>query len=662
MCPRSVSGKPGTPPLRWSDSFVRLHGIMRMRQAQLVRRMFASYVVRRRIDETTAAESIRKTLYSDYDEPRRPNFLEFDDPCLDVGLKTFQSADDETVISRLVPLAANEKFGSLEMYDATPSPQREEEVHFLDESPDADDHQGLLGEEDSSQIDFIDSADEAGFTADEVTFDNGQRSGSSLYSEGPIETEPRTRTMHASKSTSHLDRRERERIDVSRPRSPFFGQQNPANVDDAVRFARSLSRSDRRMYSSISYHDGMREINNRSLIDYDIIIQNHYNRCSSPGCRKYASEHLTARTLSVPTSSDDEDEEQWLGLRASQTNSVLEILGNRSNGVTSDPSNVLNGLCLQPEELLNDERIDELNNARSEPIRSVEGSLSVEVKNLNACEQVNEPCKEDVLNSSEDGVRDSSEKEILDLSEGKIINSAQEKEGLPPVPNGTSPLAPIRHELLSHEPAYSSNKLTTSQRRPSCLGYEACESAWFSRNTDSSASSRCPSAVELNEPEAELSPSKQIPSTAVTGNDNSTSLPNKYTTKIVDAVVPPKQRTNIIDISALTCSASALFCTCDCTNEVNISKSSMKRNIKSDVLSTSNDFLYNSIDAARITLMNSKSTPIRKSATSAGFHGVSAIIPKQRTKRRMLPICPNLIERDLIYDAYVLCLIEVFHF
>lgn len=322
-------------------------------------------------------------------------------------------------------------------------------------------------------------------------------------------------------------------------------------------------------------------------------------RCSSPGCRKYALELLTAKTLSMPCSSDD-DEEEWLNLKASQMNSTREASVERPNKSASMPSELLDDICFYSKDHQKDETSDaHLKNA-SETLRLVDNTID-EVRTIED--------QQNVLNSIQ-------KQAVLK----RLSVSASSLESLS---NCTSPA--IVEQFLCDGSAYCNNKLSATPSRSSRLDYRSSELDYGNQCIDVNISSSNPS-TKISSP------------TIPEKND----LISKYTTKIVDVILPPKRRTNIIEISPLTCSASALFCTSDVTNNCN----TMRQDSRKSVLPVANDLLaYNSIGTTYMKSIENKSIVIRKSATSPGFHGVSANMPKQRCKRRMLPICPSADER-----------------
>lgn len=322
-------------------------------------------------------------------------------------------------------------------------------------------------------------------------------------------------------------------------------------------------------------------------------------RCSSPGCRKYALELLTAKTLSMPCSSDD-DEEEWLNLKAPQMNSTGEASVERPNKSASMPSELLDDICFYSKDHQKDETSDaHLKNA-SETLRLVDNTID-EVRTIED--------QQNVLNSIQ--------------KQGVLKRLSVSASSLESLSNCTSPA--IVEQFLCDGSAYCNNKLSATPSRSSRLDYRSSELDYGNQCIDVNISSSNPS-TKISSP------------TIPEKND----LISKYTTKIVDVILPPKRRTNIIEISPLTCSASALFCTSDVTSNCD----TMRQDSRKSILPVANDLLaYNSIGTTYMKSIENKSIVIRKSATSPGFHGVSANMPKQRCKRRMLPICPSADER-----------------
>ncbi|VDK21572.1 unnamed protein product, partial [Anisakis simplex] len=185
----------------------------------------------------SASYEFLKTLYSDYDEPKRPNFLDLGNELPNeaaLNAVNFQAnaedEDDQPPVNHLVPLATNDKFGSLELYGATPSPQREDDrvFHVNDESDEDEDKESLnpidspagqrIGSE--SPIEFIDSGDESGLVAANETTTVTQAShrarscdtSEAIDERSFDEGEYKLNDVWTSHSTGHLDERNGRRI------------------------------------------------------------------------------------------------------------------------------------------------------------------------------------------------------------------------------------------------------------------------------------------------------------------------------------------------------------------------------------------------------------------------------------------------------------------
>ncbi|VDM92464.1 unnamed protein product [Litomosoides sigmodontis] len=205
---------------------------------------------------------------SGYDEPMRTSILDFDG----------QSSEQLNILANLnsqtnakCPRAISEN-DSLCIYDASPSPIREDEkISFVDELPETEEAINKWTPE--ALINFA----KEGFC--KISKTENQHS---LADDDVMQ-----RSVNISKSLGSLNLWETEIGWITRVPSPV----NAAGA----------------MHQSISCHDHMIT----SFVD--CAIQNHYNRCSSPGCRKYASKPKEAmkRGNDMNSGSDTSDDE-WI--------------------------------------------------------------------------------------------------------------------------------------------------------------------------------------------------------------------------------------------------------------------------------------------------------------------------------------------------------------
>ncbi|KAL3995529.1 Phosphotyrosine interaction domain (PTB/PID) family protein [Acanthocheilonema viteae] len=208
-------------------------------------------------------EKSERVDLSEYDEPMRTSILDFSGP---VSGQIINSTRLNILANETCPRAISEN-DSLCMYDASPSPNREEEeINFVDELPETE---GTINKwTPESLINF----------AKETFCENSEAS------RGNRNVAPTA--VNISKSLGNLDLWETEMGWITRVPSP-------------------MDHSGIAMRQSISCHDHM-------ITSYvDCVIQNHYNRCSSPGCRKYASKP-EAMKQSILNSGSDTSDDEWI--------------------------------------------------------------------------------------------------------------------------------------------------------------------------------------------------------------------------------------------------------------------------------------------------------------------------------------------------------------
>uniref|UniRef100_A0A0R3RMI2 CBM21 domain-containing protein n=1 Tax=Elaeophora elaphi TaxID=1147741 RepID=A0A0R3RMI2_9BILA len=217
---------------------------------------------------------------SEYDEPMRTSILDFSGP---VSLEVSNSARLKLLQNETCPRAISEN-DSLCMYDASPSPHREDEgINFVDELLEAERTINKWTPE--ALLNF----------AKETFRENSETDQQSRENHNVTST-----AMNISKSLGSLDLWETEMGWITRVPSP-------------------MDHSGIIMRQSISCHDHM------ITSSVDCVIQNHYNRCSSPGCRKYALKPEVMKQSLLNSGSDTSDDE-WI--RCADDVALEDVHGN----------------------------------------------------------------------------------------------------------------------------------------------------------------------------------------------------------------------------------------------------------------------------------------------------------------------------------------------
>uniref|UniRef100_A0A915PUE1 Uncharacterized protein n=1 Tax=Setaria digitata TaxID=48799 RepID=A0A915PUE1_9BILA len=225
----------------------------------------ASFVAGNLLSEKSQHASVPCADLSEYDEPMRTSILDFSGPA---SMQIDDLPRPNPRYQKSCPRAISEN-DSLCIYDASPS---------------------LHGDDDDDEMDFVDELPEIEHTKINkwtpeglINFAKETFRESTEANEQLLENRPKISNI--SKSLGSLDLWETEMGWITRVPSPV----------DNIRMA---------LRQSISCHDHM-------ITSYvDCVIQNHYNRCSSPGCRKYASKPEIMKQ-SMNSGSDTSDDE-WI--------------------------------------------------------------------------------------------------------------------------------------------------------------------------------------------------------------------------------------------------------------------------------------------------------------------------------------------------------------
>ncbi|VDM96000.1 unnamed protein product, partial [Thelazia callipaeda] len=224
----------------------------------------ASFTVAKLMATNEASQAKSCVDLMEYDEPMRNSILDFDGQ---VVQQTTNLINLNLASNKFCPRAISEN-DSLYLYDASPSPHREEEeIGFADELAKVEECVNKWTPE--GVINF----------AKEISRENAE-----TYQKSWESHQQQTNTvMNVSKSLGSLNLWE-------------------TDIGWVTRFSSNVDHSGLVMRQSISCQEQMIQ----SYVDS--AIQNHYNRCSSPDCHKYASkpEVVGQSMLSESDISDDE--------------------------------------------------------------------------------------------------------------------------------------------------------------------------------------------------------------------------------------------------------------------------------------------------------------------------------------------------------------------
>ncbi|EFO17072.2 hypothetical protein LOAG_11433, partial [Loa loa] len=216
------------------------------------------------------SESLHCANLCGYDEEMRTSILDFNEP---VSIHVSNLTYSNHLSNKTYPRAISEN-DSLCIYDASPSPHQDEEINFMDELPEIEETVNKWTPE--ALINFAKGTLRENFETIKQPNENHEI-GSSTFA-------------NISKSLGSLDLWETKMGWITRVPSP------------------SMDHCGIGMRQSISCHD-------RMITSYvDCVIQNHYNRCSSPDCHKYASkpEDGMKQTMMNNNSGSDTSDDEWI--------------------------------------------------------------------------------------------------------------------------------------------------------------------------------------------------------------------------------------------------------------------------------------------------------------------------------------------------------------